>query len=295
MNLEIDINPRYRHFIRIMVAIIIGIIIFSIVYFSNITLFKVNALPALQYNTYVCQTDNKNNDGHSFNIHGLAKINRLLSDFLCTKSSLNSDINKVVLKWNQDDINSISTLSSMKYDLVALKPDRLDTQQFKLLSNYVKIAEYSSYSSYLISLTSQPVISPLYLADQTIGLLRKNTSFSGHIVPISFFRRNGINIKNLTIRYYLSHSGLRKALKNNEVSLISSYWEDEKDQTRFPNARKFKLSYDIEPSSWYLNRDYINTPIHCAVENGLLYQAMKAHSTYFKNISIVYSCKKGNI
>ena len=294
MNLEIDINPRYRHFIRVMVATIICTVVFSIIYLSSSALVKVNPLPHLQYNTYECLIDD-NKSEQAFRIHGLAKINILLADFLCKKSTLTPEINKVILQWNQDDINHVSTLSEMRYDLVALKPDRLSSEQFKLLSNYVKVADYKSYSSYLISRTNQPIMSYLYLADQTIGLLSKKTSFSGNIIPLSFFRRNNINLKNLSIKYFPSHSALRKALKNNEVSVIASYWQDDSDRKRFPTAKLLKLPYDIEPHSWYLNRDYIGTTVHCSVEYALRYQAQKASSTYFKDINIVTSCLKGSI
>jgi len=295
MQLEIDINPRYRHVIRIMVAALVGLSIFSLVYLVTISTLAVSSLPALQYNTEECVIDNVKGDGRVFRIHGLAKINLLLSEYLCKKTPLDNNIKKVILQWNQDDITNSTTLSSMRYDLVALKPDRLNTQQFKLLSNYVKIAQYGQYSSFLISLTSRPIISRIYLADQTIGLLSKESSFSGHIIPKAFFRRENVNVSTLSLKYYPSHAALRKALETKEVSLIASYWQEDKDSLRFPKAKKLMLDYDIESSSWFLNRDYINTQVHCAVEEALRYQSQRASSTYFKKIDVVLLCDKGGV
>jgi len=292
MNLEIDINPRYRHALRITFAAVVGVFIFSLVYLVAIAMIKVAPLPALQYNTEECRIDKSKEAGRIFRIHGLAKINLLLSEYLCKKVPLDNDISKVILQWNQDDITSSKTLSSARYDLVALKPDRFNTQQFKLLSNYVKIARYGEYSSFLISLTSAPVISRLYLAEQTIGLLTKKSSFSGYIIPKAFFRKNNINVSKLSFKYYDSHTSLRKALKNNEVTLIASYWSDDKDVRRLPTAKKLKLDYDIEASSWFLKREYINTQVHCAVEEALRYQSKKSSSTYFKKIDFVKRCQK---
>lgn len=293
MKLEIDINPAYRHNFRIIVAVLVGAVIFSLVYFSTISSFKVFPLPALQYNTEECVIDSAKGEERVFRIHGLAKINLLLSEYLCKKTRLDNDITKVILQWNQDDITDSTTLSSMRYDLVALKPDRLNTQQFKLLSNYIKIAQYGEYSSFLISLTSTPEISRLYLADQTIGLLNKESSFSGHIIPKAFFRQNNINVSKLSLKFYPSHRALRKALETNEVTLIASYWQEDKDGRRFTQAKKLKLDYDIESSSWFLKRDHINTKVHCAVEEALRYQSQRASSTYFKKMDIVKHCKKG--
>jgi len=178
-----------------------------------------------------------------------------------------------------------------KFDLLLVKSDLLQRLTLQDNINYEPVAAYAGYSVYLISTHETPELNSKYLTGKTIGLLADPFSESGHKYPKNAIARN-IKKENLPKfeSKYSSHATLRKALNDNEVDLIASYW-GKKQQEKYPHWKLLKIADVPKGDTWFLEVD-INLPmVVCATTEALESMAKKAYNTYWKNIIILANCE----
>jgi phosphonate transport system substrate-binding protein len=244
------------------------------------------------YNTHICSTGNKQSS-ETLNLYVFHRGNAyFLTNKLCNNKIIQKLYKSVSFHWQRGELNDLSVLQNHTYQLLVDKPGKIEIPLVSDVAPYEAIAHYKQYKGYLIGLSELPVMSLEYLSQRKIGLLDKFTSQSGHIIPKKAFRKAHIDEKLLNIFYKKSHSQLRNALEKGEVDIIASYWNSSFDNQRFNENYLLELKSSITPSQWYLDKDLIDTPVHCVLLNGIQAIANRSKNKYFNKLIVLKECEQ---
>lgn len=205
---------------------------------------------------------------------------------LADKSALTELYADIDVHWEPAPIPVGRAIAERAVDLVLLRPDTQRVSEAFLGEFYSKLAYYRGYDAFLIAADEHPILEVDYFQSRRIGLLSKEESRSGYILPMRFFHKLGLNVAKLDIRYYPGHAELRQAMARGEVDIISSYW-NERDQARFPNWRKTEIDHASEGLNWYLAKTRFNDrETRCAIISVLERLATGSDGDYFLDLRL---------
>lgn len=213
--------------------------------------------------------------------------NRILNK-LCTNKVVSQQFGKVIANWMPNERQMLSYVGRGTVDLVMIKDNFIQAFQSDQVYGYEEIARYDDYSAYFIALKEKPLLGKEYLLGKRIGLLNYASSRSGHIAPMTLFKKLDIDENQIQIVYAKSHQELRSLLENGSADIISSYWSAE-DESRFPNEYRTPLMSEISGSKWYLREAEKNTALKCAIQQELIDMA-RTESGYYHNLTTVNTC-----
>lgn len=206
---------------------------------------------------------------------------------LAGETALRDRYRDVEVRWEPSPVSAERAIAERSADIVLLRPNTPGLGKNFLDDFYSEVARYPSYNVYLIGKTQAPSSKASAIQFQTIGLLSKQESRSGYIMPIRLFHRLDLAIPDLRIRYYPGHAELRRALEAGEVDIISSYWS-ERDRRRYPDWRPTRIDQVSEGLHWYIARDqYEALPVRCAILNVLNRLAENRDTGYFSDLILL--------
>ncbi len=252
----------------------------------------INAPKTQLYNTHACSTGNPNSN-ETLNLYVFHRGNAYyLSDALCENKIIQKLYKTVSFHWQRGELNNLSVLQNRTYQLLIDKPGKIEMPLVSDVAPYEAIARYKQYKAFLIGHSEMPVLSLEYLSQKKIALLDKFTSQSGHIIPKKVFREAHIDEKLLNIVYKKSHSQLRDALESGEVDIIASYWNDKFDDQHLNKDYVLELQSDITPTQWYLDKELLNSPVHCVLLNEIKAISQKSNNQYFNKLVVLKECQQ---
>ena len=235
-----------------------------------------------------CSPDNaKHADKLVFTVQTEIMASALL-DKLCANKLVTQQFGKVEANWMPNERQLLVYVGKGQMDLVLIKDNFIQAFNSDIVHGYQEIASYKDYSAYFIGLKEKPSLNKEYLLGKRIGLLDYASSRSGHIAPMSLFKRLDIDEEQVQIIYAKSHQDLRTLLENGSVDMISSYWS-ENDNERFLKEYTAPLMSEISGSKWYLREADKNTALKCAIQEELLLLAA-SESGYYANIELSNTC-----
>lgn len=206
---------------------------------------------------------------------------------LAKDQGISQHFGQIEVEWGTAAESLRRSIAERSVDLVLLRPDSEGRTDSFLDQLYQKLAYYPSYDVYLIAPDAEPVIESNYLYGRKIGLLAKEESRSGYILPMRLFHRLGLTVSTLDIRYYAGHAELRQAMSRGEVDLIGTYWSA-RDRTRFPGWHRTRIDQVTEGLNWYLADDHFqNVQARCALVHVLQTLAQRASSDYFSDLRVI--------
>ena len=211
---------------------------------------------------------------------------RALINALCASSDIETQFSKITYTWALTDKRLEDKIRSLYWDL-AFGRQELFKSTSGIEPSYVPIAEYDSYDAFLVSKSPIEVLS---LKTLRIGLLANPDSKSGHIVPISYLRNLNLDLSDLQIQYFPTHASLRRALTDDKIDVIGSYWNI-KDSNQYPTYKTLKIMDRLKGSQWFIRKDLYQSPSHCVYNRLLETLATLADDNYFKNIKLIGDCE----
>ena len=209
---------------------------------------------------------------------------------LCNNEVIRRQFGKVEVFWGGSLAEQIEFFGKGVADLILSKESILLALRADATHNYTPIIGYSSYSAFFISNKEKPKLNKAYFLDKRIGLLDYPTSRSGHILPKKVFKSLDLDITNLNITYVSSHDMLREKLANNEVDIIASYWNGQKDEALFSKNYIAPIGDNITGSRWYLKLSEENTDLACAIQSVTKEIAQAGGSAYFDSLEEFWHC-----
>jgi len=160
--------------------------------------------------------------------------------------------------------------------IALVRPEEMETLRAFVQDNYLGVAHYDDYNSYLIA--TQPLreknLGSIFSLNK-IGLLNDINSRSGYIEPIEFLNKHGVSADQIKIVQYRDNRNLLCALKESEVNIIGTYL----DASLFDNQNYYdiKVGSEIPGLKWYVNKKNISEDFLCSFK--------KVLTTVAKNIS----------
>lgn len=240
------------------------------------------------YNTLVCNTHSAQASGefliYDFHLVGATRLARLL----CAHPELAQKYKLVRVRWQHESIENLRAIMD-HYDMIVANASLMDSANIGSVQLFEPIARYKDYEAVFISHYPIDVLMPQNIAGKRIGLLDKRTSQSGYLIAREALSNAGVSFNDLNVSYYPSHKEVRQALLANEVDIIASYWNPEKDVDIFRDLHRKTLRV-AEGYQWYLRRELVGTPIECAIHDTLKTAVRASSGTYFTNLEFLREC-----
>jgi len=247
-------------------------------------------LQPVQEHKYICHTTSSENKAVFRVKVPTDYLAKQILPRLCENDVIKRQYGHVEVFWGGSLAEQIEFFGKGIADLILSKDSILQALRADATYNYTPIIGYSSYSAFFISNKEKPRLEKAYFLDKKIGLLDYPTSRSGHILPKKAFKALDLDIANLDIVYVSSHSALREKLSNNEVDIISSYWNGKKDELMFSYNYITPIGENITGSRWYLKLSEENTDLACAVQSVTKKIAQSEGTAYFDSLQEFWKC-----
>lgn len=248
--------------------------------------------PLVQYNTYECIA-NPDIDGDVFNLLAYSEVQAIsYSDSLCEDAGISQRYHKVTSIWQHRDLDNLRVIFDKPFDLMTAKPELIERPEINLVDSYVPIAEYDSYDSYLISLTSMPQLNAEYLQGKSLALLDSPSSMSGHNAPRQAIKNAGIDEKILTIKYYNTHFDSYRALVEGEVDIVATGMVLPEGLLQQRKHHIFPIQQGLRSPRWYLHPSLIGSQVHCSVLDMLESKSSRSVLMFEKNLIALEVCKR---
>lgn len=243
------------------------------------------------YNTIECPTGSSESQ-KVFTIYDFHRVGaNNLARRLCTDPAFTREFKTIQVRWHHETIENLRNILDY-YDLVVASKPLMQSAHLGTAQLFEPIASYPDYQAVLLSREPILDLSMEGLFGKRIGLLDNRVSQSGHLIARGVFEQAGISLEDLDIHYFTSHREVRQALLDNAVDIIASYWYPEKDEKRF-GAFNRKVLLSTPGYQWYLKRQWIGTPVECALEDALKADVRAATSDYFKSLEFLRECTAG--
>jgi len=242
------------------------------------------------YNSWSCVTGRISSAGRTFQVLGMSGGNIPYLERLCRSGTMAAHYDQVSLRWKTDEEARDATFLEMKYDLLAVKPSRLRSEEIGTLGRYIEIAQYREYGAWLIGHGETPRLETTYFEGKRLGL-GSPLSESGRRILLAQFARadTAIDPTALHCTGFAGHDALRDAFEAREIDVFPSFWTAD-DTRRFPDARRLSIRDTLKPVTWYLRSDLIGTPAHCAIVEMVGQMARDSSEEYFKSLQVVRAC-----
>ncbi|WP_124748994.1 PhnD/SsuA/transferrin family substrate-binding protein [Alteromonas facilis] len=208
---------------------------------------------------------------------------------LCGDEIVKKQFGNVLVTLGDNDFDTYRNISYGIADLALVKDNMVNAFVSDKVYGYRPIAQYPSYPAYFIGSTEKPLLSKEYFLGKRIGLLDYPSSRSGHIAPKTELQKLDIDESNSTILYFNSHQELREKLRNGDVDIIASYW-DESDTQNFSINYRTEISSSITGSRWYLRRQDRNIDLICSIQKNIARVSDEHPSSYYRNLTMLESC-----
>jgi ABC-type transport system substrate-binding protein len=207
-----------------------------------------------------------------------------LLPFLCDWDNVQPGIKSVKYTWFESESTLVRKARAGDYSLAWGGAHIFEDYVTNSLVGYVPIAENPSYDVFFIF---REEIGNLERLD--IGLLSSTKSRSGYLSPMAYLNDQGFNAKNLHIKRYSSHAALRFALESGEVDVIGSYWSED-DEEDWPQFKTLSIASKVAGYKWYLHPKFLNTELHCKLQQTLSAFAQANDDSYFSDLEILNRC-----
>ncbi|MBT1062388.1 hypothetical protein KJY73_02330 [Bowmanella sp. Y26] len=214
-----------------------------------------------------------------------------LAQTLCQDPVVIKQFGQVRALWNHSEDQVLQYVGKGIADLTLVKENLMTAIRGESTYGYRVVAAYPDYSAYLISMREKPQIDKAYLLGKRIGLLDYPTSRSGHIIPIGMFKELNLSLDSLQITYANSHTELRNLLISGKVDIISSYWQQDRDEAILSRNYITPIEQQVSGSKWYLKMETNNIDLFCAVQRTLIQMAKDENSGYFSRLTPEPDCQ----
>lgn len=210
---------------------------------------------------------------------------------LCQAAELAHHFGAVAMRSVHRDRIDMRELYESRYELVLAKPELMGTvgQLHRSKLDYQLVAQYPDYGSQLISLHGVPELSAVWLQGKKLGLLDDPNSVSSYQIPTAALRDAGLSDVPETI-YFRSYRQMIQALFSGRVDVIAVLLSNEGPDSRLKLPRGLVLEQTLPGPAWYVQRELMNTPIHCDLVAALQQLSRTAPLDYIKRLRVLEDC-----
>jgi hypothetical protein len=252
---------------------------------------SVAVLPSIEYNTYRCSTRTIDNERVLHVMENQDASSEKLADDLCASKVVADLFGAVEVRWQHHLRADIRNLYEQRFDLGVGRPQKIETPEVKVIANYIPIAGYPDFDSYLIAKQDQPELSAEYFQGKRLGLIHDTNSIAGYQIPRRALANAVIDPSVVQITYYRNHQELRKALMAGEVDVIASNWQGKNDELTLGSVHRLLLDSGLAGAKWYLSPRWVDTPLHCSIVEVLQGVARETQDPGLKNLKLIRDCQ----
>lgn len=175
----------------------------------------------MQLTPYVSETCllSTGNGGGSLNILGAAVVLQPLLPTLCQQLPLASLVQQITIHWPDPKTLSATELIDGRYQLIWSRPEQLKAVLHNFDHYYLPLWVYPDYPVYWISAQPMLTFDRAFLAQQHIGLLSDQSSYSGYQLPVASLAHAGLSLKDVQLSFFADRSSLAQAATKGEISL----------------------------------------------------------------------------
>ena len=201
----------------------------------------------------------------------------------CASAAVARHFSAVELLTEHRDSIDLRELHESRHSLVVAKPELMQSAGRAVPGGlaYVRIAEYPSYGSQLVSMQGLPQLDAAWLRGKRLGLLDDPNSVSSYQIPMAALRQAGLaDVPELV--YYRSYRQLYRALFNGEVDVIPALLSEEGPDSALQLPPGLVLQQTIPGPAWYLQDALYDSPARCALQGVLALAARSADPDYLR-------------
>ncbi|MBU2870957.1 hypothetical protein [Colwellia sp. E2M01] len=184
------------------------------------------------------------------------------AEMLCDNKLVSKYYSKVKVTWGGRSELTADELLKEQYQLLWARAESLQGMVLHLDDIYQEVLPSQAVNMFWLSNVDTAQLTPAFLANRVIGLVKDQKSFSSYLVPIASLKQQGFNLSNLSINYYDTYKSLYDAFKRKEVDLIpSGNWFS--SFVDLDSYHKIAIGHQLETGELYMAKSIYSLELSC--------------------------------